>query len=435
MSLLSFRPNSSSAAFGSDRSAAKSGRFQATDIPPSETSLVFAPTPECHLLVEALCPEGAALHREAWADLVSRSLEPNVFLEPSFALTAAQHFAPAQRPIFIMVWALQASGGRDLLAVCPLIRSHHPLRRKVAVWFHDLSTLGAPLLDRQYAAVAVQAVLAWIARRLPGCGALLLHAIPAEGPTAQVLGAVAHSTGRRIHLLDRRQRAALRTGQGRERSGLGAVSRKRAKELGRQHRRLAEHGDVQYRSARGGQDLRDAVEHFLLLEAKGWKGAQGTALLMDASRATFARTMTRLLAREGKCRVDSLTLNGVPVASGILLSSGGQDFFWKMAYAEEFASLSPGVQFVLGLTEAQRLNPGVDVTDSCAVPDHPMIDRLWLDRLAVVDTLVAVMPGASARFGGIVAGELRRRRTKAWVKRMVGGLRAMRDRRRSRDSG
>ncbi len=410
------------AAFGADRIAIGGESRRAAGRP--DKSLLFAPTPDCPLLVEALGLEAAGTHRAAWSGLVARALEPNVFLEPAFALSAAQHLASAGRPTFIMVWGLQAGGHRELLAVCPLTFPRRPFQWTASVWFHDLSTLGAPLLDRRYAGVALQAVLAWIARRLPDCGALQFHALRGDGPTVEVIEAVTRGTGRSVHWLEPRQRAALSAGAEQERAGLAAVSPKRAKEFSRQRRRLAEQGNLQYTSAHEGEELRDAVERFLQLEAKGWKGAKGTALLADPPRAAFARTMTRLLAREGQCRVDSLLLDGSAVASGIVLSSGRQAFFWKMAYDEDFAALSPGVQLVLHLTDAQRSRTDVDLTDSCAVPDHPMIDRLWLDRVPIVDAMVAVVPGNSVRFRTLAGLENGRRRLKTPAKKLLARLRS-----------
>jgi len=33
-------------------------------------------------------------------------------------------------------------------------------------------------------------------------------------------------------------------------------------------------------------------------------------------------------------------------------------------------------------------------TDSCAAPNHPMIDRVWRERLPLADRLIAVRPQA-----------------------------------------
>ena len=90
----------------------------------------------------------------------------------------------------------------------------------------------------------------------------------------------------------------------------------------------------------------------------------------------------RRLGRQGRCRIERLALNGAPIAMTVILSCGRTDYLWKIAYAEDLARFSPGVQLILELSERQKRD-GRILTDSCAVPHHPMIDRLWRDRLAM----------------------------------------------------
>ena len=78
--------------------------------------------------------------------------------------------------------------------------------------------------------------------------------------------------------------------------------------------------------------------------------------------------MTRELAREGKCRIDSLEIDGAPAAMGIMLASGTSGFLWKIAYDERLAALSPGVQFVMDFTRRQLGEARFADTDSCAIP-------------------------------------------------------------------
>ena len=376
------------------------------------------------LLVEAYGADEMAAVRDDWDRLLLRSLEPNVFMEPAFCLSAALHLSSVRRPVFVCVWSLDQDGPRTLLAICPLIRPRLPFRRVASSWFHDLAALAAPLLDRDHAAPALQAILAWIGWRHPGCGAWLVPSLATSGPTARALEAVADQTSRRMRLLDRRHRAVLGPPGDHCPAGLEAVSRKKAKDLQRLRRRLEGCGTLRYRSAQGGDELRDALEQFLMLEARGWKGRRGTALLMRPEQAAFARAMTRLMARAGQCRVDSLTLDGAPVAMGIILSSRNREYFWKMAYDEAHAGLSPGVQFVLDLTSRQRQAPGVELTDSCAQPDHPMIDHLWSGRLDLADALIAVSPGAGIGFPSLYGLERLRRGARSGVKAAVLRLRA-----------
>ena len=252
------------------------------------------------LLVEAYGAAEMAAVRNDWDGLLLRSLEPNVFMEPGFCLSAALHLSSARRPIFVLVWSLAQDGLRTLLAICPLIRPRPPLRRVASSWFHDLSALAAPLLDRDHAGPALQAILAWIGWRHPGCGAWLVPSLATDGATARALEAVALQTSRHMRLLDRRRRAVLGPPGDGMAAGLEAVSRKKAKDLLRLRRRLDGLGVLRYQSAQGGDELRDALENFLMLEARGWKGRRGTALMMRPEQAAFARAMTRLMARAGQ---------------------------------------------------------------------------------------------------------------------------------------
>jgi hypothetical protein len=129
--------------------------------------------------------------------------------------------------------------------------------------------------------------------------------------------------------------------------------------------------------------------------------------------------MTRLLAYEGRCRIDSLEVDGKPVAMGIVLTAGKRAFFWKTAFDESIAHLSPGVQFVQALTQAQAEGP-YDLTDSCAIPDHPMIDRLWPDR-AVIGEYLIEFPVSSkpGRFAAAMRIEIGRRRLRAMLYKAV----------------
>ena len=139
------------------------------------------------------------------------------------------------------------------------------------------------------------------------------------------------------------------------------------------------------------------MAEFLALEAAGWKGASRTALASTPARAAFARAIAEALSRSGRLRVESLDLDGKAVAMGLLIEDAGATYFWKTAYDEARAALSPGVLFVRELTNRLVAGGTFMKIDSCAMPDHPMIDRLWPERIALLDIGVAVTPGPRAR--------------------------------------
>ena len=81
------------------------------------------------------------------------------------------------------------------------------------------------------------------------------------------------------------------------------------------------------------------------------------------------------------------------LAATITLRAGETAWLWKIAYNEAARRASPGVQLTLDVTESILADTTVARVDSCATADHPMIDHLWRERLALTDLLIAPSAG------------------------------------------
>jgi hypothetical protein len=137
-----------------------------------------------------------------------------------------------------------------------------------------------------------------------------------------------------------------------------------------------------------------ALADFLALEAGGWKGRAGSAAIAHEPVRAFMESAVTGLAADGSARVDRLTQAGRPLAATITLRSGDTAWFWKIAYDETHQRASPGVQIALDLTGELLADASIARVDSCATANHPMIDHLWRERLALTDLLIA--PNADA---------------------------------------
>lgn len=376
-------------------------------------------TIEGETFVEALGVDDLEARKAEWRDLARRAIEPNPFMEPDFALTAILHLPESQRPIMAVVW--QAVGDEPrarMIGVWGFERGRFGAFGGVArTWKHKHGPLGTPLIDRLAAARSVDAILAWLRAKRLGQSALILRDLAQGGPVARLIADRCAAQGLASTGLNEHERAALRPGDG-DRTGQirARHSRKHARELDRLARRLAECGEVDYGSASDPADIRYASEWFLALEQAGWKGRRGTAFLSDAGDAAFLRVAVRQLARSGKCRMDWIAIDGRPIAMAIVLRSGDRAYYWKTAFDESYARFSPGVQLTRALAERQRADGAVQTTDSCAIADHPMIDRLWPDRLAMFDLLIGVDPARTRAFPGAVRRERFARAARAAVK-------------------
>jgi hypothetical protein len=333
---------------------------------------------------------------EPWNALAERALEPNVFYEPAVALAAAPTFG---RDVgAILVWS--DTRPRRLVGFFParVERRRYGIPLPLLVgWTHPYAPFGAPLIDRDRAEGAIEAALDFVASD-PGLpDVLLLPFAPAAGPFATALAVAVFKREGRVAWFGQHGRALLTPPLERA-NYLGSVlPTKKHKELRRQARRLGEQGRLYAVSTSEPSRINDALDAFMALEVKGWKGRARTAAALNPDIGRFMRRAVRALAAAGQARVDRLMLGDRVIAAAILLRSGPSGWFWKITYDEELARASPGVQLALEVTESLLADPTVGRVDSCATPDHPMIDHLWRDRLMLADQLIAVGP-QSGRF-------------------------------------
>jgi CelD/BcsL family acetyltransferase involved in cellulose biosynthesis len=336
-----------------------------------------------------------------WRELVRRAIEPNVFLEPGFALAAAQRFADSDLGV------LAAYAGPRLVGLLPGrvegIAAGRPVPMFVA-WTHPFAPLSTPLIDRDFTADAVPALMSAMSA-LPGAPkAALFPLLPDTSVAARLIALELASNGQTVTRLNLHARAALMRDDDEPFSILSARKRK---ELNRQRRRLAEAGYLENQVSFEVREVRAAVAEFIDLEKRGWKGRAGSAVAFDPSSAEFMIEAVAALARERKVRVDRLSLDGRTIAAAITLYSGDYAWFWKIAYDEEFARYSPGVQLTVDLTAVFESDRQLAMIDSCAVADHSMIDHLWSGRLAMADWLVPL--DGSLSFAAAAAAERARR--------------------------
>ncbi|WP_119388251.1 GNAT family N-acetyltransferase [Taklimakanibacter lacteus] len=317
---------------------------------------------------------------EAWQALGERSFVPAGSCLASWLMPALQAYA--SRPAELLtVWR------QDQLCGVFAMKAGGALKRS---WASPLSFLGTPLIDQEEAPAVIAAFLE-AQRGRP----VLLGAIPASGPFWDMLSHALARAGGAIEVLERWERAGLAPKGSFEEWFTGNFERKRRKEYRRLRARLAEEGELQSISWAAGDPLDPWVDELMALEAQGWKGRRGTALADDAAMATAFRAALHLLAAEGSLRFWKIVFNGKPIAIMSGLVKGAQGWLGKIAYDEAFARYSPGVQLVLDATETLIDKERLALVDSCAIPNHPMINNIWRDRVALCDALIQA-PGLSS---------------------------------------
>lgn len=271
--------------------------------------------------------------------------------------------------------------------------------------------MSLPVLNPDYAAKVMPAFVGAIAKHPTLPKTILLRDLDAAGPefSAVQQALVRH---RQVQLRSDQRPIAMREA-GLKRSG---STRKKLKQ---DWNRLAAAGALKVENSRDPEAVRAAFEDFLALEAKSWKGSNGTALLSDHRDAAFGRRMVGDLADIGKASVALLKLDGRAIAAQVLIYSASAAYTWKTSYDPELGKHSPGM-LLIDRVSTQLLDSGeVELMDSCARGDSFMA-QLWTGRKPMVDVIASAKPGFAPSFLPIAAYFRGREAAKSLRARLVG---------------
>ncbi|MEX6505873.1 GNAT family N-acetyltransferase [Jiella sp. M17.18] len=358
-----------------------------------------------------------------WSALSHAAEEPNVFIDPVVVAALAQ--ATGARPHVVVAWADGPARVHRLIGAWALISARAALGLPIPILacpFNRLTFLGSPVIAAGQHAAALKAMCAAIADdpRLPKI--VCANDVNAEGPLFAALAALAQEGRLRHVLLGRKKRAKLVIAPGDTGYLARSLSSSRRAELRRHRRKLAGLGDLRHVIHRSPEAVAAAFDQFLELEGRGWKGQRanrGMAMTLDPRMARFGRDLVRGLAETGSARIDTLTLDGRPVAMNIHLRSGIAGFGWKMAYDETFRTFSPGALLLETLTNELIDEGALRFVDACNRQEDGIAALFWQDRLDVADMAIDVRGGRRRRsFVLAVAAERAKRSSTRRLKRI-----------------
>ncbi|NNF79814.1 MAG: GNAT family N-acetyltransferase [Rhizobiales bacterium] len=345
-----------------------------------------------------------------WEDLAENAASPNPFYSPGFVLAHLACIGWAENVQCATVWNTTGDERRlDALAFLYRddLRWGWPIRTWRS-WANSYFIKFEPLVRRQTADGAARALFAGLSEN-GRHRTLLLNRAEAwchEHPNPDLGPA---------HIIHPSQRAALIARDDVDGYMKTEVSKKFRANSERNMRRLADRGDLTFKTVRSGPEVRAAVEDLMRLELAGWKGKQGTSLASSSTDKAFG--LAALQA--GQCpqiSCDVLSLDGTAVAVSVNLVAGGWLFGFKTAFDETLKKQSPGSVLHLLGTRAILENKAILGADSTCVPGHP-IESVWRDRISCATTIRSIgAPISAPRVKYVVQTETVRSNAKSTVK-------------------
>jgi hypothetical protein len=356
----------------------------------------------------------------AWEDLARSALEPNPFYEAWMLIPALQLLGKNKSLQLVLVFAqnqARPNGPPVLCGVFPLERKPKYKGLPVSVlslWKHPYCFLCTPLLRADRARECLSAFFDWLESDTQTSPLVEFNYVSGEGPFNQALVDCLNERLSLSFLSDLYNRALFKPGSDADQYLRAAMSREHRKDVRRRARRLSEAGHVEFVALEMGKDLHAWLEEFIQLEASGWKKEHGSIASKEEYRNYFM-TVAEEAFRRGRLMMLGLKLDDQSIALKCNFLSGSGGYAFKIAYDEGHSRFSPG--FLLEIENIRHLHarPEVEWMDSCAVPVHFMINRLWLDRRTIQTRLVST----GKRPGDLVVSLMPLIR---WLNRKVRGI-------------
>ena len=190
----------------------------------------------------------------------------------------------------------------------------------------------------------------------------------------------------------------------------GRLSKRRASDLRRARRRAEGQGEVEVElltPAVG--DVDGLLDEAFAIEARSWKGREGTALAVDTERGDFYRGYCSSAAECEDLRIAFLRIGGRRVAMQVAVEWGSRLWLLKIGHDESANRCSPGMLLLLEVVraaateglEAVQLFGGIEPWTS-----------MWTEDVDECATVAAYPPGPgslSAALGHIGAAAQSRR--------------------------
>jgi CelD/BcsL family acetyltransferase involved in cellulose biosynthesis len=327
----------------------------------------------------------ACAHRGELEQVADTASDNNIFYEPWMLLAAMDAFAPADAIIVLVRDANGAARGYFPLSRERLAGGFNATR--LTSWRHPYCFLCTPLIAEGHAHEVVAALLDWLEDGASPASCLDLRDVAADSIFAFALASALEQRRTLVHDRDGFERALFVPSHHDRRMPL---SSRRSKDLRRLERRLAARGRIEFTQLQPGEDAMPWIERFLALEYSGWKGRAGSALAVMPRAREFFVAIASQAHRCARLDMRALELDGIPIAMQCNFVAGSGAYAFKVAYDERHAGASPGLQLELhAMRQLPESNPDMHWMDSCARPDHAMMNRLWPQRRSISRFIIA----------------------------------------------
>jgi CelD/BcsL family acetyltransferase involved in cellulose biosynthesis len=325
------------------------------------------------------------IHDE-WRELFHQAASPNVFFGPDFFLPLVDSLKLANKIRILLIW-----DDEELVAFLPVM--HSGLKEKMfgiasLAFIHPISPCSLPLLHKTNTFAIAKTLIMSLQKDYPP-GLAAFNGIVQNNRAVESLTKAAAHLGLQFGFCYNGWRAGLKKGLSSDAYIAKHVEKRHTRELQRRERRLIEKGVLEYKTYQEPSNIKEAFDAFLKLEADGWKGKQGSAMMCNPDHVAFGSLALTGQGSAPRVSIDTVSLDGRVIAVAINLITNRHIILYKSAYDETLSHYSPGVLCDLQTTRHILDSDSFDEADSNSTPGHP-IERWWHDKIPFGNLRIAL---------------------------------------------
>ncbi len=358
----------------------------------NKSKLALEPPHLIDLVVERMDIDDYAQQQTSFDDLVTRTTEPNIFAHPRFVEALARTISTPNTLHPLVSWGNYSDGSRKMLGVWVLRETRLPNMPFASVLsprtspFTDIST---PLLDQCHAETALASMLDYLETTAGLPKIIHCEALSANGQVIFTLLGLLNKTRRPSCLQARFTRHRLDCHAQRQQQNVLSQSLDTLR---------LQFGERLTYTTHTNRDISEALEEFLALEASGWQGHSGQAIICDHASAALLRASLPVLAKEGLAGLSALRLDGKALRMGLLLRSRDQAWLVRTAFDESASHLSASLPYVQALNASLLECSEVASVDSCLASTTALVAESWSTTQPMLNMMFDVRAQGSLMF-------------------------------------
>ncbi len=277
---------------------------------------------------------------DEWDALLADAHAPSIFLSYEWIWPWWTHFGEGELAVFTV-------RERDrLVGIVPMMKTVRRCLGLPMMTLRSMTNTHSPRFDLAVAKGRVEEVVAAWWDHVVGCerwDVMELDYVPRD---SEALAYVARRAERGRVVVRRVEQMAspvLHVASS-WRDYFGGLSTTFRRNVEYAERKLDQAGGVSVTEVNGGSALDDALGIAFRIEASGWKGAEGTAIVCSDAEDGFYRAIARRAAVNGRLHLYFLVVGGREIAFDLCLNYGNTLNLVKIGYEPgPYAKFSPGV--------------------------------------------------------------------------------------------